>query len=223
VRGDFDGVIFLVAADAVVHGVFNERLQDEAGDFAVEDGGVCGDVDAKAILETLALDAEVEIEEVELALEGDLLVAHFVERDPEEIAESEKNVFGGVGVFVNEDGGGLQGVKEEVRMELDAKHLELGGGDSGFEMGFVELAVTDLTLRVEVGGEQVENNADVEVEEEVLEEEGFNDELVERPRLKIFDVNSGNVETDVKPTARALQNCLCGEKDDGGHEVAADL
>src|SRR6201996_8307073 len=155
-RGDFDGVVFLVAADAVMHGVFDERLQDEAGDFAVEDGGVRGDVDAEAIFEALALDAEVEIEEGELALEGDLLVAHLVERDAKEIAEAKENVFGGVGVLVQEYGGGLQGVEEEVRMELDAKHLELGGGDAGFEMGFVELAGTNLTLRVEVGGEQVE-------------------------------------------------------------------
>ena len=185
-RGDFDGVVFLVAANAMVHGVFDERLQDEAGDLAVENGRVCGDVDAQAIFEALALDAKVEIEKVELALEGDLLVAHLVECDAEEIAEAKEDVFGGVRVFVHKDGGGLQGVEEEMRMELDAKHLELGGGDASFEVGFVKLAIADLALSIQIGSEQVEDDADVEVEEEVLEKEGFNDEFVERPRLKIF-------------------------------------
>src|SRR6202012_1144127 len=105
--------------------------------------------------------------------------------------------------FVHEDSCGLQGVEEKVRMELDAKHLELGRGDASFEMGFVELACTDLTLRVEVGGEQIEDDADVEVEEEVLEE-GFDDEVVERPWVKIFDVKSRNVEKSVEPAAGAL-------------------
>ena len=106
-------------------------------------------------------------------------------------------------------------------MELDAKHLELGGGDARFEVGFVELAEADLTLRVEVSGEQVESEADGEVEEEVLEE-GFDDEVVERSWMKIFDVKSRKVEKSVEPAASALQNGLRAQKDDGGDEVPAD-
>ena len=64
-----------------------------------------------------------------------------------------------------------------------------------------------VSASVEVSGKQVENDADVEIEEEVLEE-GFDDEVVEWSRLKIFDVKSYNVEEDVEPAASALQNGL---------------
>ena len=106
-------------------------------------------------------------------------------------------------------------------MELDAKHLELGGGDTCFEVRLMELAIPDLALSMQVGAQQVKDDADAEVEGSVLEE-GFDDEVVERPRMKIFDAKSRDVEKNVEPAASALQNGLRAEKDEGGGEVAAE-
>ena len=86
----------------------------------------------------------------------------------------------------------------------------------------MELAIADLALSVQIGSEQVEDDADVEVEGGVLEK-GFDDEVVERPWMKIFEVKSRNIENNVEPAASALQNGLGAEKDEGGDEVAADL
>ena len=85
-RIDFDGVFALVLADAVTNGVFDERLQQQRRHLMIECRGVGVDFDSKAIAETLALNADVEIEEFEFARKRNFVCSHLVKRDAEQLA-----------------------------------------------------------------------------------------------------------------------------------------
>src|SRR5262245_8088847 len=66
--------------DAVLDGVFDERLQNECGHVGVEQSGVNGLPNAQAFSETRLLDSEVAAEKIHFAAECDFLFAFRIER-----------------------------------------------------------------------------------------------------------------------------------------------
>jgi hypothetical protein len=113
-----------VFANAVADGVLDKRLQEKRWDELIENCGVGMNRDGEAIAETLALDADVEIEKFEFPRERDFVLPHLVERDAEELAEAEQDIFGCARVLLNECDGGLKSIEEEVWLDLHAQSFQ---------------------------------------------------------------------------------------------------
>ena len=79
----------------------------------------------QAVAEARALDVEVAVEELKLLPERHLLRGRRVERQAQEVAEPRDHLVGRVRVGVDERGDGVQGVEEEVRVELHLQSLQL--------------------------------------------------------------------------------------------------
>ncbi len=145
---DLDQVRAFVHSDAVTNGVFNERLQKERRDWLIEGGRISMNFDGKAIAEALALNADVEVEELEFARERNYVLVHLVEGNSKKLTEPEKHILSGTRIFLHEGNGSLKGVEEEMGLNLHTQRLKLSRGQAGFELRLIQFALTDLLLKM---------------------------------------------------------------------------
>ena len=88
--------------------------------------------DVEPVAEARALDLDVAIEQLELARERHAIDRAGIERFPEELTEAADHPLGRGGILVNELRDGVQGVEEEVRMELHPQQLKARLGEPCF-------------------------------------------------------------------------------------------
>jgi hypothetical protein len=117
----------------VLEGVFDEGLEQEDWDEAIE--GVLRDLldDAEAVAEADLLDGEVAADELEFVAEGEFLGFGVFEGQAEEVAEIADHFVGRVWVPVDERGDGIEGVEEEVGLELGPECGKAALGEAGCE------------------------------------------------------------------------------------------
>ncbi len=123
--------------------VLDEWLQAEARD----EGGqrvrrnIVGD--GQPVAEARLHDVEVQGQHFQLGLEGDGRRVRAIEGSPQEVAQAADHPVGLSGVLVNHRRDHVQGVEEEMGMDLALQDLEIGPGQLGLEPagGALPLAV----------------------------------------------------------------------------------
>src|SRR5205807_4057 len=120
--------------DAVSNRVLDQRLEEQVRDE--RDARVRGDVELhrESVLESDALDLEIVAEDLELAREGNLLFGDAVERRAQQLAQLGNHSLGGRCVGMDERRDGVEGVEEEMWMQLKLETLELGAGEPPLEL-----------------------------------------------------------------------------------------
>lgn len=160
--------------DAMADGIFEEGLEEEGGDGGGE--AILGDGfgDGEAVAEADFFDIEVTSGEVEFLLKSGFGGIGGGEGEAEEIGEAGEHFIGGFGVAMDEGGDGVEGIEEEVGVELHAEGLESGLGELAGEGASVAFAIAEAGLLGEpmpdtddegVGGEEErESGGEVELE-----------------------------------------------------------
>jgi hypothetical protein len=110
--------------DAMLHGVLDQRLEDERRHERVEHVVVDLHVDREPILEAHLHDVDVEIEQRELASQRHLGLAAPLEAVAQQIAEPRDHATHAARVALDERRDGVQGVEQEVRVELTTQGVE---------------------------------------------------------------------------------------------------
>ena len=102
-------------------GVLHDRLEQQHRHARPSDVVFDAKVDGKTIPEARILDLQIAVEDLELFLQRDLRAIFQIERHAEQVAEADDHGIGGGGIVVDQLGDGVQGVEEEVRLELHAQ------------------------------------------------------------------------------------------------------
>lgn len=160
--------------DAVLDGVLDEGLEEECGDGQGQERRIDVPFDAKPVAEAHLFEVEVAVEELEFLAERGGEVFAAVEGMAEEAGELHEHRVGGVDVPVHEGADAVEGVEEEVRVELHPEGMKAGGGEAGFEFEDVAFAFPEGA----VVGERVGAGDDDPVHDHV-EEEGGNEDVTE--------------------------------------------
>jgi hypothetical protein len=157
-------------ADAMFDGVFDEGLEEQWRDRAVGGGGVDGDGGAETVGEADGFEGEIVGDGGEFGLERDGVGVVVAEAVAEDVRQAGEHVLGAGGVEVDEGADGVEGVEEEVGVELGFEGAELGFAEGELELGFAVLA------GALVGEADVEEDPDADGEEHAPPEAGGGDE-----------------------------------------------
>jgi hypothetical protein len=143
---------------------FGERLKEEGRHEPGDRHRVDAADDAQPLAEAGFLDGEITVEQLDLAGERNLVVLIF-ERGAEQVAEVADEFVGRIGVAVDEGRDGVEGVEEEVRLQLQAERIEAGLGEAGGERE--SLAVALLHPAVVGGGVRATEDDQIDRQTEV--------------------------------------------------------
>ncbi len=168
-------------ADAVFDGVFDEGLEEQGRDGAGSGRGVDGDGGAEAVSEADGFEGEIVGDGGEFGLEGDGVGVVVAEAMAEDVREAGEHVLGAGGVEVDEGADGVEGVEQEVGVELGFEGAELGFAEGELELGFAVL------VAALVGEANVENDPDADGEEHAPPEAGGGDEAPGAGREEAVD------------------------------------
>jgi hypothetical protein len=151
---------------------FHERLEEKPGDFRGECGGLDGELSGEAGAETFALNAEVQLEGVELIAQGGKLIVGFPQREAEQVAESRQHANrAGRFLLQHQADDGVVRIEKEVGLQLRLEGQQLGLGESRFELRGEQLAGAKFRLKiVRAGGAEnhpVDDKVDVELVDDV--------------------------------------------------------
>src|SRR3954453_554578 len=128
------------APDPMADRVLHDRLQSQMGDGGVEDLGPGVDLHPQAVLEADLLDREIEPQGLELAPQGDLLGLDVVEHAAQEIAQAGEHLLRlRPSPLAHQHHDGVQGVEQEMRLELAFESGELRLHELRPELGALEL------------------------------------------------------------------------------------
>jgi hypothetical protein len=118
-----DGAAGDAGFEAMLDRVFDERLKEHGGDDDVE--GVVGDLldDLELVAEADAFDVEIVVGEVQFFAKRDEGVS-IAEEDAEDVGEFDDHLAGEIGLGADERGDGVEGVEEEVGVDLALKSVE---------------------------------------------------------------------------------------------------
>ena len=106
-------------------GVLDQGLQGKGGKDHVQQRRIDIDIDRQSIVETGLLDLQVRIHLVELLGEC-REVAAALQVLPEKIGKVDQQVLAPHGIDAEDRDDGVQGVEEEVRVDLRLEELQLG-------------------------------------------------------------------------------------------------
>src|SRR6185437_13482298 len=129
--------------------------------------------DCEPALEPHLHDVEVATEELDLAIERNLLLGWLVERVAEELAQPGDHPPNAPRVALDQAGDGVERVEEEVRVELRPQQRQLGFGELGIELGGLGLEpprVHQPHLRLQEIIPSERGTQDGEVDDEVADE-----------------------------------------------------
>src|SRR5207302_7673442 len=103
-----------------------------------------------------------------------------VEAAAQELAQAGQHAVGQLDVPVHQGGDGLQGVEQEVRVQLGLEHLQLGLRQLGLELEGAQLALAELAVVEQAVGDAQDEPVDEDVEDQSADELGV-DHLPDRP------------------------------------------
>jgi hypothetical protein len=106
--------------------VLHQRLEQHARHPGAERRGVDVADHRESVPEAHCLQIEIKIEMLQLALERDLTVRARLQRDSQEIAQPEQHSLGAPGVVAHQRRDCVEGVEEEVRLQLEGERLQAG-------------------------------------------------------------------------------------------------
>jgi hypothetical protein len=112
--------------DGVHQRVLDERLQDKGRDFRLEQGLVNGPAHREAFAEPHLLDLEIASCEVEFVAERKRGVLGGRQGGAQQLREPHRHALGGGGILAHQRHDRIEGVEQEVRMQLRAERGELG-------------------------------------------------------------------------------------------------
>ncbi len=141
--------------------VLHQRLEEEIRHPRVARFRVDVDRHAQPVAEAQAHDLHVALQEVELRLQRHFLRADVLEGHAQQVAQRGDHRIRAAHVLVHQRRDGVQGVEEEVRLELHAQHVELRLREPRLELGCAERAVfRDAVVddRVVHGDERAEHD-----------------------------------------------------------------
>ncbi|MNI31800.1 hypothetical protein D3C73_856920 [compost metagenome] len=115
---DLDGVLAKVAADAMAQRVFHQRLQDQAWNRAIKQFWCDVDAAVQAVLETRALDAQVQLDQFQFLAQTDFLAIVVLQKGTQQLAQAQQHVFGTGLVFIQQGDDCVQRIEQEMRLQL---------------------------------------------------------------------------------------------------------
>src|SRR5689334_632890 len=118
--------------DAVANCVFDERLEDQAWHECATHPILDVAVDRQAILEAHPLNRDIAVEQPELALERNFLLARRRQNESQKVAELGNHSLGSHRIRRDERDSAVQGVEQEMRVELQLEGVELGLHESRY-------------------------------------------------------------------------------------------
>src|SRR5580698_1938525 len=114
-RSDLEPACGGVDADAVLDGILNQWLKRQAGYIDCEKVRWHVQVNFQAIMKACLFNLQILADELELALQGDLVLAPF-EGHAQQVAEADEQMAGTIDVFLHQDSNGVKTVEQKVRM-----------------------------------------------------------------------------------------------------------
>jgi len=133
----------MAGGESVLQGVLHQRLQEEAGQQVIHGRGIDGDVGVEPLPVAHAGDLEVQLDEFDLLPHRNERRAGAAERQPKEIGHASERPLGFPDVHFHQLRHGIEGVEEEMGIELHTQRLELcarelllerGGGPVAFSI-----------------------------------------------------------------------------------------
>src|SRR5688572_13018270 len=125
--------------NAVLDGVFDERLQQKVGDQRVQRLGLDVEYHRQTIAEPRLFDFQVLREEIELLLQRHFLHAHALQRHAEQIAQPRDHRVGGVDIAMHQRRNGVQRVEQKVRLHLALQGMQPRFNEPRFKLHGAEL------------------------------------------------------------------------------------
>ncbi len=116
------------------------------GTCASSVSGSTSKLDGQPVAEARLLDFEIFLQELELVLERDFLLAALVERDAKQIAQPRQHLIGGFHVAVHQRRDRVERVEEKVGMQLPLQRLQLRLGKLRVEPRRLERALLRLAV-----------------------------------------------------------------------------
>src|SRR6185437_4652122 len=114
-RGDLQPACGGIGADAVLDGILNQRLKRQARYIDSEKVSRYVHADFQPIMKPCLFDLEIFADKLELALQGDLVLAPF-EGHTQQVAEADQQMARSLDVFLHQDSNGVKAVEQKVRM-----------------------------------------------------------------------------------------------------------
>src|SRR5690606_5001493 len=111
-------------ADAVLDGIFDERLKNKVGHERVQRVGLDLEHYGQTVTESGLFDLQVLGQEIQLFLQRDFLDADHPEGDAEQVAEAGDHGVGRLDIAVHERRDRVERIEEEVRLQLPLERLE---------------------------------------------------------------------------------------------------
>src|SRR5215469_10271047 len=114
-RSDLQPACGGIDADAVLDGILNQRLKRQARHIDSEKVRWHVHVNFQAIMKACLFDLQILADELELALEGDLVLPPF-ESHAQQVAETGQQMACSIDIFLHQDSNGVKTVEQKVRM-----------------------------------------------------------------------------------------------------------
>src|SRR5690242_7892342 len=114
-RSDLQPACGGIGADAVLDGILNQWLKRQAGDIDCEKVRWDVHVNFQPIVKACLFDLQILADELELALQGDLVLPPF-EGHAQQVAEADQQMACRIDVFLHQDSDGVKTVEQKVRM-----------------------------------------------------------------------------------------------------------
>lgn len=99
----------------------------------IESCGIQLGLEVQAGAEAESLDLQVEFEEADFVAEGDDGAGGLGQGEAKEFAERDEHFLGGARILAQEGGDGVEGVEEEVGLQLGLQGVEPRLGEMGFQ------------------------------------------------------------------------------------------
>ena len=154
--------------DAVAHGVFEERLQNQIRHQGIERLRRNVHLNLQSIAEARLLDLGVAFEEIDFFTQGDLLRVRALERMAQQVAKSHEHFICGFHVLVHERGDGVERVEKEMRVKLHLQRLQSRFGQPLFQFRRAQFAFVEFPIKIKC----VTHADDDPIDEQVVEERG---------------------------------------------------
>ena len=124
--------------NAVLDGIFDERLQQKVGDERVQRLRLDVEYHCQTVAEARLFDLQILGEEVELLLERHFLHADALQRHAQQIAEPRDHGVRGIDVAMHQRRDGVERVEQEVRLHLPLQGVQPRLDQPGLELRRVQ-------------------------------------------------------------------------------------
>ena len=127
-------ILALTPGNAVHDGVLHQGLKQQARNRGAQEPIVDIERKQQAIAKTPLVNPDVALEKLHLPAERHLGFVKCFDRQAEQFAQRQQDFLGAARIVINQRGGRLQCVEQEMRLQLAPQRLELNLRQPGFEL-----------------------------------------------------------------------------------------